>query len=86
MGGMPAPAASLTVRYWASAAAAAGRETTRVEGATVGEALTRAVDESPALAVIVEASSILLDGVVTSRDAPVADGSTIEVLPPFAGG
>ena len=41
---------------------------------------------APALARVFSVATFLLDGSRSGRDAPLADGVTIEVLPPFAGG
>jgi sulfur-carrier protein len=39
-----------------------------------------------ALARVFSVASFLVDGTRSGRDAVLADGATIEVLPPFAGG
>ncbi|MDO5697402.1 MAG: MoaD/ThiS family protein [Dermatophilus congolensis] len=80
---------SVTVRYWAGAAAAAGTESDVVSAATVGDALDAAVALHPELAPVVAVSTCLLDGVRVERDRPLASGDaqeTLEILPPFAGG
>jgi molybdopterin converting factor small subunit len=78
----------VTVRFFASARAAAGLAETVCSATT----LAGLVDE---LAVLGEAqlvrilgvASFLVDGTVCRRpDAPLPDGSTVDVLPPFAGG
>lgn len=85
-----APAAdvpgTVTVRYWAGAAAAAGTETDLVTAATVGEAVDAAVALHPELARIAPVCALLLDGVRAKRHTPAPEGSTLELLPPFAGG
>jgi len=84
--------ASLTVRYFAGARAAAGVDTEVVAlppgVRTVDDALRELSDRhGPELAKVLAACSFLLDEVaVRSREAPLADGSTLDVLPPFAGG
>jgi molybdopterin synthase sulfur carrier subunit len=84
--------ASLTVRYFAGARAAAGVDTEVVAlppgVRTVDDALRELSDRhGPELAKVLSACSFLLDEVaVRSREAPLADGSTLDVLPPFAGG
>ena len=81
-----APAPSVTVRYWAAARAAAGTDSETRTGATVGEVVDAAVAAHPDLARVARVASFLLDGRKVGRDAPVVDGGTVEVLPPFAGG
>jgi molybdopterin synthase sulfur carrier subunit len=84
----PERLATVTVRYFAAAAAAAGVEEERVTASTVGGlVVSRAQAHGPRLAAVLERSSLLLDGVVVhDRSAPLGDGQTIDVLPPFAGG
>ncbi|WP_448006373.1 MoaD/ThiS family protein [Agromyces bauzanensis] len=82
--------ASLTVRYFAAAAEAAGveEETFAPEavGGTVGELRDLLVDRyGAAMARVVANGSFLVDGVV-QRDASAPLGSSVDVLPPFAGG
>jgi len=81
----------LRVRYWAAARDAAQLESETVEATTLAgvlEAVRMRHDER--FATVLGASSLLLDGVAVGRRDPeeveVADGMTLEVLPPFAGG
>ncbi|MGV8964770.1 MAG: MoaD/ThiS family protein [Cellulomonas sp.] len=81
----------VTIRYFAGAAAAAGREEERVTlppGSTVADALAGAgARRGPALARVIAASSVLVDGVHQSAgEATLAGAVTLDVLPPFAGG
>lgn len=78
--------ATVTVRYWAGARAAAGTDAETHAGATLGDVLDAAVTAHPDLARVVAVSTFLLDGRASDRDAAVRDGVTVEVLPPFAGG
>jgi sulfur-carrier protein len=79
--------ADVTVRYWAGARAATGRESDVVGGArTVGEALDAATALHPPLAPVAAVSTLLLDGLAVGREASVGPGAVLEVLPPFAGG
>ena len=77
-----------TVRYFAAAADAAGTMSETVGAATLGELLDRVrEDHGRELATVLDRCSLLLDGVRVSDPAtPLADGSTLDVLPPFAGG
>ncbi|MDR6906249.1 molybdopterin converting factor small subunit [Agromyces sp. 3263] len=85
-----ADVASVTVRYFAAAAEAAGIEQETLAaseaGATVGELRERLVERyGPTMARVVANGSFLVDGIVR-RDASAALGSNVDVLPPFAGG
>jgi len=79
------------IRYWAAAKAAAGVAEEPFEAATLAEALRNAqVDRDSEFARVVSRSSFLIDGDPAGArphdQLDLADGSTIEVLPPFAGG
>ena len=86
-------AASVTVRYWAAARAAAGREADQVPAATLDEAL-RAVltlhEGNRRFADVVGICSILVGSAPVSTQDPAAvelqPGDVVELLPPFAGG
>jgi len=76
-----------TVRYFAAAAEAAGREQEPVDPGTVGE--LRAVlaeRHGDTLARVLQRCSVLVNGVRSEDDADVAPGDVVDVLPPFAGG
>jgi sulfur-carrier protein len=80
-----------TIRYWAAAKAAAGTAEEPFAAATLAEALEGARRRHPGeLARVLGRSSFLVDGdPVGARDhetVRLADGATVEVLPPFAGG
>ena len=86
---------SITVRYWASARAAAGVQTDAI-AATGPLSLTDVVRRATALHPgtrlpgVLEACSVLVgDEPVASREPDtvlVRPGQTVEFLPPFAGG
>lgn len=73
----------ITVRYFAAAAEAAGVDTEQVPAGVVG---TMLVERRPALAAVLGRCALLADGVRVEADEAVADGVTVDVLPPFAGG
>lgn len=82
-----------TIRYWAAAKAAAGVASEPYEAATLSQALAEALDrhaDSAEFARVLARSSYLVDGHpvgTRSHDqVTLADGGTVEVLPPFAGG
>jgi len=79
-----------TIRYWASARAAAGCDSERFTGHRVGEVLEAAAEAHAGLGGVLEVSTILLDGrPVTAAQPlpePLSESTILEVLPPFAGG
>ncbi|MEU6175060.1 MoaD/ThiS family protein [Streptantibioticus parmotrematis] len=82
-----------TIRYWAAAKAAAGTAEEPYRAATLAGALAEARRRhcgQPEFGRVLERSSFLVDGLsVGTRDhegVQLADGGTVEVLPPFAGG
>lgn len=81
----------VTVRYFAGARAAAGTHSEDVEldaGATIADALdVVAGRHGEALSRVLARCSFLLDSVaVRDRQAPIANGAELDILPPFAGG
>ncbi len=76
----------VTIRYWASARAAAGCDSERFAGHHVGDVLEAAAAAHTGLGVVLEVSTILLDGRSVTAAEPLSEGTTLEVLPPFAGG
>jgi molybdopterin converting factor small subunit len=94
-----APAADetqvITVRYWASARSAAGVEADQLSVTgpiSLSEVLSRAIGLHPGsrLSEVLQVCSVLVgDRPVSSEepgDVQVAPGSSVEFLPPFAGG
>lgn len=78
----------VTVRYFAAAAEAAGTASESVDAATLGalvDAVTAGRDER--FAAVLGRCAHLVDGRRTDDPAaPLADGATVDILPPFAGG
>lgn len=87
---------TVTVRYWASARAAAGVDADRVEvgpGTTLAELFARVralhPDRPKLPGVLAVCSALVGDRPVGARDPAqvrVAPGDVVELLPPFAGG
>ena len=78
----------VTVRYFAGAAEAAGAESETLSADSVG-ALREAMVErhGPGLAKVLGRCSLLANGTYVDDAAmPLAEGVTVDVLPPFAGG
>jgi sulfur-carrier protein len=86
--------ATVTLRYWAAAKDAAGVAEQTVRADTLAGALALATGMGTGapgrLQAVLARSSFLVDGNPVGRRATdsvqLADGSVIEVLPPFAGG
>ena len=83
----------VTIRYWAAARDAAGVTEERFEAATLAELLDRAREghgSGSRLAKVLSYCSFLVDGDPVGSRPPaavtIADGATVEALPPFAGG
>lgn len=77
---------TVTLRYWAAAAAAAGVESEDVEAGSVADILGAAEAAHPELAPVLSVASILVEGVPARGEVEVPPGATVEILPPFAGG
>ena len=79
---------TLTVRYFAAARAAAGTTTETVDAHNVDEALDTLRDRhDERFAVVLKASSLLLDGThVSDGQVALVSDAQLDVLPPFAGG
>ncbi|MFH8474527.1 MoaD/ThiS family protein [Streptomyces sp. NPDC018000] len=80
-----------TIRYWAAAKAAAGTAEEPYTAATLAEALDAVCERHPGeLGRVLRRCSFLIDGApVGTRShetVRLAEGGTVEVLPPFAGG
>ncbi|HVU91050.1 MAG TPA: MoaD/ThiS family protein [Jatrophihabitans sp.] len=78
-------AATVTVRYWAGAQRAAGRETEQLTAATVGE-LRAVLAARTELAKVAAVASFLVDGQQAGDTTVLHGGAEVDVLPPFAGG
>ncbi|MCF8603934.1 MoaD/ThiS family protein [Gordonia sp. HY442] len=78
----------MKIRYFAGAADAAGRRDQDFDGPLPLEALRAALadEHGPEFAAVLGRCSLMVDGVRTDDTAVAADSSTVDVLPPFAGG
>lgn len=84
---------AVTVRYWAAARAAAGRESDRTTAGTLADVLAEVHSLHPdneRFERVVAMCSILVGeqpvGAADHASIDVGPGTTIELLPPFAGG
>ncbi|MFL6163265.1 MAG: MoaD/ThiS family protein [Jatrophihabitantaceae bacterium] len=78
-------ASEVTVRYWAGARRAAGRESERITAVDVAD-LRAQLRRRPELAAVLAASSVLVDATRSEDDQVLRPGSVVDILPPFAGG
>ena len=80
----------ITVRYFGAALAAAGADAEQLairSGASVDELVDDLARRSPKLARVLLRCSFLCDGAaVRDRAQVLRAGTTVDVLPPFAGG
>lgn len=79
------------MNFWAGARAAAGTATEAVEAGSVADALELVLERhaDARFTRVVRASSLLVDGVAASASSlgrALEAPTTVEVLPPFAGG
>ena len=87
----PAETLSVTLRYFAAAADAAGRPEERLDlpaGTTLAGLREQLAGRGLEMARVVPICSFLVNSVSTPADTltPLADGDAVDVLPPFAGG
>ncbi len=77
-----------TVRYFAAARSAAGVASEEVEAAALKELVDLLVERhGPRLARVLGACSFLVDGLSCREPTtPLSETSTVDLLPPFAGG
>ncbi|NMM25476.1 MAG: MoaD/ThiS family protein [Phycicoccus sp.] len=57
-----------------------------VGSVNVGDVLAAAAAAHTGLSVVLDVSTILLDGRAVTASEPLTEGAILEVLPPFAGG
>ena len=78
----------VTVRFFAGARAASGVDTEQRTAATLDELLRELAEaHGEKLTRVLPACSFLVDGTTTrDRASVLSPGSTVDVLPPFAGG
>lgn len=78
----------ITVRYFAGAREAAGLTTEQLDGPTSVAALRSTLTAAhPGLGAVLPKCALLVAGArATSDEAPIPDHTTVDVLPPFAGG
>lgn len=75
-----------TVRFFAAAQEAVGRDTVTTDAATLGDLKASLLAEHPALHGLLPRCAVLVDGARVDDDVALAGAATVDVLPPFAGG
>jgi hypothetical protein len=73
------------IRYWASSRAVAGCDSENFPGRLVGDILQAAAGAHTGLGGVLAVSTILQDGRPATASQSLSE-TTLEVLPPFAGG
>ena len=78
----------IEVRFYAGAAAAAGVDHAEINATSVDDALKSLKSQfGDRLARVLDVAAILVDGQqVHDRTKPLTDNTTVEILPPYAGG
>jgi molybdopterin converting factor small subunit len=74
------------VRYFAAAQEATGLDREQRAEQTLGDLRRAVAGEHPGLVGILPRCAVLVDGARVSDDSPLSADSTVDVLPPFAGG
>lgn len=78
---------SVTIRLYAAARSAAGKSELLVTPGKLDHILADISRDKPRLAQVFLQCSFLLNGLVLhDKESEIAEGSTVDVLPPFAGG
>ncbi len=85
---MRAPVSTVSVRFFAAAREAFGTRESTVEASTLDDLVgALSAGASPEAVTVLSRSSFLVNAVARrNRAEALADGDTIDVLPPFAGG
>ena len=76
----------ITVRYFAAAAEAAGVDAESLASGAADDVRAAMIGSHPALAAVLSRCALLADGVRVEGSDEVTVGSTLDGLPPFAGG
>lgn len=75
-----------TVRFFAAAQEAVGSDWLTTDAETLGSLKEQLLAEHPALTGILPRCAVLVDGTRVDDEFALAGATTIDVLPPFAGG
>jgi molybdopterin converting factor small subunit len=79
----------VTTRYYAAASAAAGVDAETIEvadGSTARDLLARCRERHPGFGSALDRCSLLRDGLALRPETQLAEGDTVDLVPPFAGG
>lgn len=75
-----------TVRFFAAAQEATGVDSLTTDAETLGSLKQQLLSEHPALTGILPRCAVLVDGARVDDGFALSEATTIDVLPPFAGG
>lgn len=75
-----------TVRFFAAAEEAVGRDALMTDAVTLGDLKSTLLAEHPALHGLLSRCAVLVDGARVDDEFALAGAQTVDVLPPFAGG
>lgn len=78
---------TITIRFYAAARDAAGTGEISIAPSSLEKLLPEISQDNPRLTQVLERCSFLVDGAIChDRSVAIKAGSTVDVLPPFAGG
>ncbi|MCX8528000.1 MAG: MoaD/ThiS family protein [Candidatus Nanopelagicales bacterium] len=80
---------AIAVHLFAAARAAVGAHQVDISGATLADVVNQLVSTYPSFGAVAPRCSFLIDGLAAHGDpalVPLAPGTRVDVLPPFAGG
>lgn len=75
-----------TVRFFAAAQEAVGHDSLTTDAGTLGDLKASLLADHPALHGLLSRCAVLVDGARVDDAHTLAGATTIDVLPPFAGG
>jgi molybdopterin converting factor small subunit len=77
----------ITVRFFAAAREAVGSSEIQLDAGNLEELIDICTRDDVRLRKVLDQCSFLINGLIAhNRHVPLAKGSTVDVLPPFAGG
>jgi len=77
---------TITVRFWAGVKEAAGKPEVTVEGDTVASVREAIAKECPEIADHLATCRFAVNDEFVVDEAPIAEGATVDVIPPVSGG
>jgi molybdopterin converting factor subunit 1 len=77
---------TVTVRFWAGVKEAAGKPGVTVEGDTVASVREAIAKECPEIKDHLATCRFAVNDEFVMDEAPIAEGATVDVIPPVSGG